>query len=142
MSADAKRTWAWVDRYSLISAFSLSRRADAIYAQDDGTFIRSAVVGVQIYRTTSVKVEKSTGRELEKMVDDEVDYCFMHRPDDFGPSDVGPDQSCNLIGYDIEGEGMTDEMWTERVKEYLKRDAGDPAKEPVSGGVREPEIPE
>jgi hypothetical protein len=116
----------WVEHYHLVSAFPIYRKTDAVFAHKDKngevSISRDAIMGVQLFRVTHLKYKADTSIVLEKEKDPELNYCFMRaieNGEEYGQ--IGPDSCVNIIGYDIEGIDVTEEMWIERAKKYFER---------------------
>jgi len=115
----------WHEEYELQSVQPLFRRTDAIFANDDGTFTRLAVVGLQVYKVVSVCTNPNTDEELEREVEPGLFSCFLWRPwEDESECEVGPQDKHfgNFLGYDIEGEGVSEEEWSRRAQEYVLKE--------------------
>lgn len=117
----------WHEEHELVSVHPISRRVDAIYAREDGSFFRVAVIGLQVYKTTSICEDANTGRELKREEEPGVFSCFLRRPfeGDY-ECEVGPNEKdCeNFLGYDVEGEGTSKQSWRKKAREYALKKKG------------------
>jgi hypothetical protein len=114
----------WVDVHFLVSAFPVFRKIDAVYAfkeEEKISIERGAIIGIQLYKTTSKKYSLDTGSLLDEEKHPEINYCYLTAPDDDEFTEIGPNPTDNIIGYDIEGETRTEQMWLERARKFFLR---------------------
>ena len=123
-----KPVYKWRDMHHLVSAFPVFRRIDCVYAHKDKetgevSISRDAIIGIQLYRTVSERYRVGLPDHVfEKHEEPALDYCFMRAPEDGSEcGDVGPDLCSNILGYDIEGIEVTEEMWIRRAKRYFEK---------------------
>lgn len=108
--------------YHLFEVVPLNRKVDAVYRVEGGGTRKVAVIGIQPFRTT-VWEPCSGGRETnvggyrpecspwepDIFNDNKLEYSFLERPADGGrPAPIGPNQSRDFLGYEVEGEPLVD----------------------------------
>ena len=108
------------NEYHLFGVVPLNRKVDAVYRVEGGGTRKVAVIGIQLFRTTVY--ESLSGRQEGLccyvgghlpggpiVSGDELEYSFLERPDDGGrPAPIGPNQSRDFLGYEVEGEPLVD----------------------------------
>ena len=109
------------NEYHLFGVVPLNRKVDAVYRVEGGGTRKVAVIGIQLFRTTvwgprpggEIYVggyrPEGTPWDPDFFNDNKLEYSFLERPDDGGrPAPIGPNQSRDFLGYEVEGEPPVD----------------------------------
>ncbi len=116
----------WHEEHELVSVHPISRRVDAIYAREDGSFFRVAVIGLQVYKTTSICEDANTGRELKREEEPGVFSCFLRSLSKaiMNVKWVRTKKMREFPGVRRRGRRTSKQSWRKKAREYALKKKG------------------